>query len=346
MSARGGTLVPIAGLLAVAVFVAPVRPFPLLAVPFALLLLGLRTREPFGVAAALLLLALVFGPGPGPGEAGGWHFLRGWCLLAGGLFLALSSAGRPAGLLDRSLAAVGIAAAAVAALALVRPGFGATIDGWMEAQIREAATAAGALLAVEPGDAGTLSDSMSRAIATWADVQLEIYPALLGLATTAALSVGWYFAARGAGPRGAVEGTLEVAEGDDGDERARPGAADDPVARSGPPRVREFGFRDELIWVLVGGLALLVLPLGAAAFRIGENATVFMGALYLLRGAAILGWMAAAAVTSIWSWAVIVIGVVLAYPIVAGTALVMGIGDTWLHVRERMRATGVSGSGR
>ncbi len=324
MSARRGAFVPIAALLAAAVFLAPVRPFPLLAVPFALLLLGLRARETFGVAAALLLLALVFAPGPGPGEAGGWFLLRGWCLLAGGLFLALSSAGRPASLLDRSLGAVGIAAAAVATLALARPAFGAAIDGWMAIQFEEAATAAreslravDAWLAGEPAGEGALSESMIRAIETWAAFQLDIYPALLGLATTAALSVGWYFARRGSAP---------------GADR--------------PPAVREFGFRDELIWLLVAGLALLVLPLGTAAFRIGENATVFIGALYLVRGAAILVWMAAAAVTSPWSWLPIAFGTLLLYWVVLPFALVLGIGDTWLHVRERLRAVGMNGSGR
>ncbi|MFO7588215.1 MAG: hypothetical protein R6X22_09100 [Gemmatimonadota bacterium] len=319
MTGRRRALVPLAAMLAVAVLVAPARPFPILAVPFALLLLGLRYREPFGVAAALLLLGLVFGPGPGPGEAGGWHLLRGWCLLTGGLFVALCSAGRPTRLLDRSLAAVGTATCAVTALALARPAFGAALDAWMEGQIGEAASAARALLAVQPGeDPASLSSSMSRAIETWAGFQLQVYPALLGLATAAALSVAWYFARRGDGDAG-------------------------PTA---PPRVREFAFRDELIWVLVGGLALLVLPLGAAAFRIGENATMFMGALYLVRGAAILGWVASAAVTSAWSWALIGIGAVLAYPVVAGAALVLGVGDTWLHVRERLRVVGLNGSGR
>lgn len=319
MSGRRSAVAPLAAMLGVAVLVAPARPFPLLAVPFALLLFGLRFREPFGVAAALLLMALVFGAGPGPGEAGGWHLLRGWCLLAGGLFVALCAAGHPERLLDRSLAAVGAAVGAVAALALARPSFGTALDGWMESQILEAAVAARALLAVEPAP-GTesLAGSMSRAIETWAGIQLEVYPALLGLATTAALSVGWYFARRSGGDAGT----------------------------EAPPRVREFAFRDGMIWVLVGGLALLVLPLGAAAFRIGENATVFMGALYLVRGAAILGWMAAAAVTSAWSWALIGVGAVLAYPVVAATALVLGIGDTWLHVRERLRAVGLNGSGR
>ena len=324
MSARRGAVAPIAALLAVALFVAPVPPFPLLAVPFALLLLGLRTREPFGVAAALLLLALVFGPGPGPGEAGGWYFLRGWCLLAGGLFVALSSAGRPAGLLDRSLATEGIATAAVATLALARPAFGSMIDGWMAIQFEEAATAAreslravNAWLAGEASGQAALSEATGRAIETWTAFQVEIYPALLGLATTAALSVGWYFARRGGEP-----------------------------GPDGPPPVREFVFRDELIWVLVLGLALLVLPLGAAAFRIGENATVFMGTLYLVRGAAILGWMAAAAVTSAWSWPLIVVGTLMLYWIVFPFALVLGIGDTWLHVRERLRAVGMNGSGR
>ena len=54
------SLVPMACLVAVAVMLSPVRPFPLLAVPFALFLVALRPRDLFGLATAVVLLALVF----------------------------------------------------------------------------------------------------------------------------------------------------------------------------------------------------------------------------------------------------------------------------------------------
>jgi drug/metabolite transporter (DMT)-like permease len=198
---------------------------------------------------------------------------------------------------------------AIALTAMLRPGFGRALDGWMEIQIREAATTAYAILAADPeASSSSIGESVRAAIETWAVFQHDVYPALLALATMAALAVGWYFAGR------------------HGEDYER------------PPAVREFSFRDELIWILVAGLMLLVLPFGGSAFRVGENATLFMVALYLARGGAILAWIATAAATSGWTWVFLAVGTVLAYPFVFGAALVLGVGDTWWHLRDRLAA--------
>lgn len=310
------SLAPIASLVAVAVLVSPIRPFPLLAVPFALLLVAFRPREMFGLATAAVLLALVFRAGP-LGTDSGWFMQRGWCLLAGGLFVGLTVLRRPRGLFDRGLGTVTLATTAITLTAMLQPGLGRALDGWMEVQIRDAAATAYAILAADPEAASSsLGDSVRAAIETWVVFQHDVYPALLALATMAALAVCWYFAGR------------------HGEDYER------------PPAVREFGFRDELIWILVAGLMLLVLPLGSGAFRVGENATLFMVALYLARGGAILAWIVAAAATSAWTWVFLAVGTVLAYPFVFGAALVLGVGDTWWHLRERLAARLVDGPGR
>ena len=310
------SLAPMASLVAVAVLLAPVRPFPLLAVPFALFLVAFRPRDFFGVATAAVLLALVFWPGPLDADSG-WFMQRGWCLLAGGLFVASTVLRRPSGLFDRGLGTVTVATAAIALAVMLWPALGRALDGWMEAQIREAATMAYAILAADPQTAsGSIGESVRAAIETWAVFQHDVYPALLALATMAALAACWYFAGR---------------NGEDYET---------------PPAVREFRFRDELVWVLVAGLMLLVLPLGGDAFRAGENATLFMVALYLARGGAILFWIAAVAATSAWTWVFFAVGAVLAYPFVFGAALVIGIGDTWLHLRERLATRMVDRPGR
>ena len=48
------SLVPLASLVAVAVLLSPVRPFPLLAVPFALFLVAFRPRDVFGLTLSLI----------------------------------------------------------------------------------------------------------------------------------------------------------------------------------------------------------------------------------------------------------------------------------------------------
>ncbi|MGW8283185.1 MAG: hypothetical protein ACWGON_07790, partial [Gemmatimonadota bacterium] len=72
------------------------------------------------------------------------------------------------------------------------------------------------------------------------------------------------------------------------------------------------------------------------AFRIGENATLFMGALYLVRGVAILLWVGAATVTSVWSGVFLGLAALLLYPLVLGAALVLGLSDTWFDLRARL----------
>jgi len=312
---NGGTLAPMLALLAVALLIAPVGPFPILAIPFALLLLAFRPGDLFGIAAAAVLMILVFRVVEGDAD-GGWYMVRGWCLIAGGLFVGLSARNRPDRLLDRSFTAVACATLFLVAAAMVRPDLGASADGWMGERIREAATMAHALLLADPEvSAGTIGDSIGAAIDQWARFQRDVYPALLALATMAALALGWYFAGRR----------------DSGDR---------------PPPIRNFGFRDGYVWLLVAGLALLVLPLGAVAFRVGENATLFMALMFLARGGAILLWILTAATTSAWTWVLLGIGMVLAYPFVFGAALVIGIGDTWLHVREKLEERAANGPGR
>ncbi|MGW8281992.1 MAG: hypothetical protein ACWGON_01725, partial [Gemmatimonadota bacterium] len=174
------SLAPVAALVAVAVLVSPIGPFPLLALPFALLLLAFRPRDLFGLATAAVLLALVFRPGQL--ESGsGWYMTRGWCLLAGGLFVGFSVVRRPAGLFDRGLGTVMVATTAAAVTALLQPAFGHALDGWMEAQIREAASTAYSMLAADPEAAsGSIGDSIRAAIETWAVFQHDVYPALIG----------------------------------------------------------------------------------------------------------------------------------------------------------------------
>jgi hypothetical protein len=61
-----------------------------------------------------------------------------------------------------------------------------------------------------------------------------------------------------------------------------------------------------------------------------------MGGLYLLRGAAILLWIGAMAATSLWSAVLLAIAALFLYPVVLGTALVLGLSDTWLDLRSRL----------
>jgi hypothetical protein len=303
--ARTRSIVRIGILLGAAVLFSPISPFLLLAVPFALMLLAFRGRDAFAVAAALFLLALAFGPGGGTRDAG-WFVERGWTLMLGGCFTALAALERPRGTFDRALVATAVAGAIAAAMLLLQPVRAEGLDFWMRNRIDAAARTAWTLL--QGADASSEGNAIRSAVDAWARFQGRVYPAMLAAAGIPALAVAGHFAV-----------------GRD--------------ARIGP--LREFRFRDGLVWVLVAGLVLLVAPLGAAASRIGENATLFMGLLFLARGGAVLIWTGAAVASSAWTWLLLGVGALLAYPVALGLALALGLADTWLHLRDRLRRAGV-----
>ena len=305
MAERGWTLTRAALLVAAAVLLSPISPVWLVLVPLALLLLAFRTEDWVSVAIAAVILGLGFaGSRPGGME---WYVPRAWSLIAGGTFVAVTAARGHTGLVGRTLGAVGLALMVVLAIGAIRPGVLQAVDWWMAAEIRQAALAAGDILQQFRGNTDPdLSRQLDAAVQKWVDLQQDVYPAMLSLATLAGLGLSWF--------------GLERLSGS--------------VRSPGP--VRDFRFSDQLIWLLIGGLMLLVLPLGGFAFRLGENATLFMGGLYLLRGTAILMWIGAAAATSVWTAALLTLAALFLYPFVLGTALVLGVSDTWLDLRARL----------
>ncbi len=280
-------------------------PVWLVFIPFALLLLAFRTDDWMSVAVGAVILGLGFaGSRPGGME---WYVPRAWSLIAGGAFVAVSVARRRDALVDRALKAIGVALGVLLFIGLARPGVLQGVNWWMASEIRQAALVAGGILEQLQGSAEPeVRRQLELAVQRWVGFQQDVYPAMLSLATVAAFGLAWF-------------GFERIS----GDSR-------------GPGPIQEFRFSDHLIWLRIGGLCLLVLPLGGAAFRLGENATVFMGGLYLLRGAAILFWIGATAATTIWSGALLALAALFLYPVVLGTALVLGVSDTWIDLRARL----------
>ncbi len=103
-------------------------------------------------------------------------------------------------------------------------------------------------------------------------------------------------------------------------------------------RLRSFRFNDHLVWLWLLGLALIVAPVGEIGDRVGGNFVFFMGALYVVRGLAVLiSLLGGISVTASVVGGVIV---VLVYPLLAlllAVMLMVGLGDTWLNIRARVR---------
>jgi hypothetical protein len=133
-----------------------------------------------------------------------------------------------------------------------------------------------------------------------------VFPALLGLASLAALGTAWWLYLR-------LNRSRE--------------------AGLGP--ITEFRFNDQLIWVLILGFVGL---LGFSGFveRLGINAVVFMGVLYALRGLAVA--FALMGGPSFLFSVALVVAFILGAPLLLAGAFVFGLGDTWLNFRAHRKA--------
>jgi len=195
---------------------------------------------------------------------------------------------------------------AVAALLFeARPGSWPVVEWMVTDRMREGASTA--LTAIRSlGGAGSLPSELTDAIYRTLETQGVVFPALLGLGSLAALGVAWWAWSRLADSAGDALGPL-----------------------------RDFRFNDQLVWIFVAGLALVLLRGSGVWDRVGTNAVVFMGALYALRGAAVLLFLSGG--VSLLGSLLLALAVLFVAPVIAAAALVVGLGDTWLDLRERAR---------
>jgi hypothetical protein len=108
-----------------------------------------------------------------------------------------------------------------------------------------------------------------------------------------------------------------------------------------PEPFAEFRFNDQLIWLVVVSLAVVVLPVPGPIRELMGNIGAVIGGLYAARGAAIV-W------GSIESFpllilAVIGVGVLLILPVALGGAFAIGLADTWVDFRRRFRPADTEG---
>lgn len=291
------------GLSLVCIALSAVQPALLVFVPFGLLTLGLPPRRPATILAGLLLLGAALAGVPPEGLAA---VERAWALLVGGWFLLVIVLMPRQEFVARGMAAVAGAFATGLAFLATREGALARIDEAFSARLREGASTAAQ--AWNRGQA-PLADELSNAIQRAAEVQIALYPALLALATLAGLAVAWWAWGR-------------LAQRPDG----------------GLAPLREFRFSDGLIWVLILGLVLVLQPWAAPALvRAGSNLLAFMVALYALRGLAVALFMWG--VPGPGGMVLAALAMVVLYPFVMATSVLLGVFDTWLDLRTRRSAS-------
>ena len=104
--------------------------------------------------------------------------------------------------------------------------------------------------------------------------------------------------------------------------------------RIGPAlgRLTEFRFNDQLVWGLAVGATLCLLPAFEEARNAGYNLLLFFGTLYLVRGTGVLAWISRGRYT------LVVVLSFIPYVYIPVT-LALGLGDTWLDIRSRLKTT-------
>lgn len=282
---------------------APGEPFLLILAPLGLLLLALPPLRLGRVAAGAVVLGLALvGGGSEPFSL----LIRGWALLLGAWFVLLVVVLPRSGFISRALGALGAAFASAALLLLLRRGGWAAADWTVGRQFYDAVAD---LLSVWTGAGVQAVTDLAGDFSRAAELQALLHPALLGLASLAGLAVAWSLARRVP----------------DGVRPLRP--------------LREFRFRDELIWVLIAGIVLVVLPLSSPALvRAGSNLMAFMGVLYALRGVAVL--LAVLGTPGVGGLLLAALATLFIPPLVMVATVLVGLTDTWLDLRARRASLG------
>lgn len=278
-----------------------VGPMVLVGLPLVVLTLALPVKRSGLLLLAALIAALALTSAQRDGL---WYAERGWAVLVGGSFAAVTLRRPAMRFIGRAMTAVLGAALFAATFMVVRPGSWSVLDWTVADRMQSGVAATMAALRSLQGGQELLSPAVTAAVRQATEVQILLFPAMLGLASIAGLGVAWWAYVRlGLGRSGGL----------------------------GP--LKGFAFNDHLVWLFIGGLVLLVAGLGEAGTRAGSNAVVFMGMLYALRGAAVVLFVNGG--ISVLGMIALALGLFFLAPVILIGALFIGLGDTWLDLRAK-----------
>lgn len=227
---------------------------------------------------------------------------RGWPLALAGAFVVLRATWPRWPLTAHSLGAVAVAAGLAAAIFAMWPQGWAELDRQVAADFRLRAD-----IVLAAGLDIRMSEELESAVRRAFEWAAALFPAWIAVASLAALGLAEFFRAKIAG----LDATA-----------LRP--------------IREFRFNDQWVWVWIAGLALLLVPAGAVAHRVGANAALLLGALYALRGlGVVLAWLGGLSFGIGWILALVILLLTPVLWIALTGVLVLGVSDTWLDLRRR-----------
>ena len=233
------------------------------------------------------------------------QFARAFVVVLIGAWLVLLVI-RPGRAVQRSLLAVGVALAVTFGW-LVALGF-----QWGDLEAAAARALSDVLLtqahAIEKRGGGSDRGATMLDVAGQARSMARLFPAGIALAALAGLALAWrghfWLSARPLGPV--------------------------------PAPFSAFTFSDQVIWLLVAALALVLIPADPwlePVQQLGTNLLLVVTALYVVRGAAVLRATAGRVSTPFALVAFLI--AVLMFVFVAGGLSLLGVADTWLDFRRR-----------
>jgi hypothetical protein len=243
---------------------------------------------------------------------------RGWAILLAASFglVSLWSVATP--FFVRALGAVGISTAIGFLIALAAPAgmarfqhaaseeFTRRVSSTIERIHQSMDTPEWKQLAEKMPALDTWNDESESVMKAIPEQSASLLPALLGVESLAALALAW----------GLYQRLSPIKIG----------------PRLSP--LTEFRFNDQLIWGAAVG-ATLCLPAFADGRTVGLNLLIFFGTLYLIRGLGVLAWIARGRYAVI-----IILSLIPQVCIMLGVlALGLGLGDTWLDIRRRAKAS-------
>ena len=273
---------------------------------------GRLTLALLWTALALWTLAHTATTAPGAGAYD--RLARGWALLLTGAFGALFVLGSRRRFFSIALSAVALSLAAALLLCLP-PGNGDQLhdtvvreltarDAQKLAQLDEfRESAEGKKYVADDPNAGETMEQVSRLYHALPARVARLAPALLSLESLVALALAWALYQRISRVRiGQPLGSL-----------------------------KQFRFNDQLIWGVIVGIIILVLPALDQLRVVGLNLALFFGTLYVLRGVGVFAYF-----FSVGRVAAVVFTVVAVFfwPLSAVGAFGLGLGDTWLDWRR------------
>lgn len=279
-------------------------PLALVSIPFACLVFSSPVKRVLPVMAGALGMVVALA---GATRSGLWYVERGWTIILGGCFAAVTMRWPARRFLPRALLAMAISGAGAWAALGLSPRRWAIIDRMVASRLQDGvSTSLEALRVLRDGAPlpGTVVSTVFQA-AEW---QSDLFPAMLGLSSLAALGTAWWLYVR------LVRGTGE-----------------------GLGPLADFRFNDQFVWMLVAGAALFILQPDGGTGRAGLNLLAFTGALYALRGAGVV--VALTRGISAFGWVLLALAFLLLAPFLFIAALCIGLGDTWVDIRARARRT-------